>query len=445
MMTVLTAAILPRLARRVLRRASLFALCLPFVVPLVSFEAEARPVKPVIHAGYRTLSASLPAERLMLQMGVWYPTSRKPGRVKAGNWHFRAARGGNILDGPWPVIILSHDVTGSAWSHHDMASALAARGFIVAAPLHDRDNAEDMRMLFSRKQLPLRAMQASAALDAVLGHPQIGPQADRSRVGFLGFGMTASAALLLAGGNLTHEGWPQFLAAFASSPSSFASKRQESPALEAQASPWCTPLLREKMDALAESLARQEKGRVEQAFMRGKAVLARERSFTRMQDSVSRSHQRQMRMARVDGVPQPPVALPLLPSAPHDKPVADPRFSAAALVSPGFSMLFTRESLADVHIPLLVAGAGRDPFQIPREQAERFAALLPLRPQYLLLPEASPAVLHAPCPEEDPASTLGGVCVPVPAELRRSVQSLLLDTIHVFFLRAFGSSVEDLP
>ncbi|WP_446425613.1 alpha/beta hydrolase family protein [Mailhella sp.] len=443
-MAVLNAAILPSFTRRALRRVSLLALCLALAVTFAPFGAEARPMKPVIHAGYRTLSASLPAERLMLQTGVWYPTSRKPVRVKAGNWSFRAARGGNILDGPWPVVILSHDVTGSAWSHHDMASALAARGFIVAAPLHDRDNADDMRMLFTRKQLPLRAMQASAALDAVLAHPQLGPQADRSRVGFLGFGMSASSALLLAGGRLSHEGWPQFVEAFAA-PSSSASKSQDRAAPAAQTSPWCSPLLRGKMDALAESLERQERDCTERTSMRGKAVLARERSISRMQDSVSRSHQRQMRMAKMDGVPLPPVALPLLPPVLQDKPVTDSRFSAAVLVSPGFSMLFTRESLADVRIPLLVAGAGRDPFLLPNEQAERFTALLPLRPQYLLLPEASPAVLHAPCPEKDPASALGGVCTPVPDELRRSVQNLLLDTLHVFFLRAFGSGVEDLP
>ena len=438
-----TAGILPRFARRVLRRASLFTLCLALGAPLCPCEVQAQPVKPIIHTGYRTLSASLPAERLMLHMGVWYPTSRKAGRVKMGNWSFRAARGGNILEGPWPVIILSHDTAGTAWSHHDLAAALAARGFIVAAPLHDRDNAEDMRMLFTRKQLPLRAMQASAALDAVLAHPQIGPQADRSRVGFLGFGMTAPSGLLLAGGRLDHEGWPRFTASLSTAASAHEGRNSAVPA--AQASPWCTPLLREKMDGLAASLARLEHDRAEQTSMQEKAVLARERVFSRMQDSVSRSHQRQMRMARVDGVPLPPVALPLLPPVPQDKPVADTRFSAAALISPGYSMLFTSESLVDVRIPLLLAGAGHDSFLLPREQAERLASMLPIRPQYLLLPEASPAALHAPCPETDAASGLGGVCAPVPAELRQRVQCLLLDTLHVFFLRSFGAGVEDIP
>ena len=164
---------------------------------------EARQSKQNVYAGYRTLSSSLPAQRLMIHMGVWYPTRRKAGNVKVGDWTFRAARNAPIMQGPWPVIILSHDVTGSAWTHHDIAAALAARGFIVAAPTHDHDNGEDMALLFSDRELPVRALQLRAALDLVLEHAQIGKEADRSRIGFLGFGMPASAGLLLAGGELT--------------------------------------------------------------------------------------------------------------------------------------------------------------------------------------------------------------------------------------------------
>ena len=192
--------------RRVVRRLFSCALVLVLLAPC----AEARQSKQAIYAGYRTLSSSLPAQRLMLHMGVWYPTRRKAGTVTEGDWSFRAARNAPVLQGPWPVIILSHDVTGSAWTHHDIAGALAARGFIVAAPTHDHDNGEDMALLFSDRELPVRALQLRAALDLVLEHPQIGAQADRSRIGFLGFGMPSSAGLLLAGGEMTPDAWPSF-------------------------------------------------------------------------------------------------------------------------------------------------------------------------------------------------------------------------------------------
>ena len=191
---------------RLIRHIMLCVLTVSLLAPC----AEARQKNQTIYAGYRTLSSSLPAQRLMIHMGVWYPTRRKAGTVKVGDWSFRAARNAPVMEGPWPVIILSHDVTGSAWAHHDIAAALAARGFIVAAPTHDHDNGEDMTLLFSDRELPVRALQLRAALDVVLEHPQIGKQADASRIAFLGFGMPASAGLLLAGGQMTPDAWPGF-------------------------------------------------------------------------------------------------------------------------------------------------------------------------------------------------------------------------------------------
>ena len=69
--------------RRFLRRVSCFVLVLALALAV---PAQGKDEKPVIHAGYRTLSSSLPSERLMLHMGVWYPTLRRPGTVKAGKW-----------------------------------------------------------------------------------------------------------------------------------------------------------------------------------------------------------------------------------------------------------------------------------------------------------------------------------------------------------------------
>lgn len=417
------------LLRRVPRLLCCCALCLLLTVLLTAPEALAKKEREVIHPGYRTLSASIPEARLLLQMGVWYPSARRPGQVKAGDWSFRAARNSTILKGPWPVIVLSHDVSGSAWSHHDVAASLAARGFIVAAPLHDRDNADDMRMLFTEHQLPQRALQLSAALDAVFAHPQIGEQADRARVGYLGFGLTAPSGLLLAGGHLAPEG----LTAFRENVTS--KNAQATPRHGTSTSPWSSPLLSEKLNALVSGLQQSRERAQEQAVLHEKAEASREATFARIQESVKKRHQRQMRLARADGIPYPPSVLPLLPALPALRSSVDARFKAAAFVSPGFSMLFTEKSLADARIPMLFVGAGADGLNLPGKQAERFVSMLPGRAAYFLLPEASPASLHAPCPEADKASQLGGVCAPVSLEVRQRVRSALLDAVQGFFLR----------
>ncbi|MBQ4076491.1 MAG: dienelactone hydrolase family protein [Mailhella sp.] len=402
-------------ALRLMRSVSLFVLML--ALPLFG-HAFAKDGKPVIHAGYRTLSSSLPSERLMLHMGAWYPTLRRPGLVKAGGVSFRAARNAPVFAGPWPVIVLSHDVTGNAWAHRDIAASLAGRGFIVVAPTHDHDNGEDMRMLFSDRELPLRAIQLRAALDAVLEHKLLGPHADASRVGYLGFGMPAPAGLLLAGGTLAPDGWKTFV-----------EERKE------KGSPWLLPYAAERMDALVDAMRHRTEEREEKTAMLKKASESRSKQFQRLEDSVVRAHQRQLRLARTDAIPQPPVALPLLPPLSHDRALADSRFRALALVSPGYSMLFSRESLSGVREPIFLAGAGQDACSLPCEQAERLRDMLPQRPSYILLPHADMPSFHSAGPESDPAHSLGGVYAG--RDDRISVLALL-DALQDFFTQAFA-------
>ena len=379
--------------RRTLRRVSCFMFVLAFALPS---PVLGKDEKPVIHAGYRTLASSLPSERLMLHMGVWYPTLRRPSAVKVGSWNFRAARNAPIHTGPWPVIILSHDITGDAWAHHHLAASLARRGFIVAAPTHDHDNAEDMRMLWADRELPLRAVQLRAALDVVLEHKQIGTQADASRVGYLGFGLTAPAGLLLAGASLNPDGWQSFV------------EKQKANTEVAQ-SPWLKPFVKERMDTLVDAMRRRSEERQEKTAMMHRANEARSKLFQRLEDSTSRTHQRQMRLAKISDIPSPPAVLPLLPPLSHDRALADSRFKALALISPGFSMLFSRQYLLEVREPVFLAGAGKDSFNLPKEQAEALRDMLPQRPYYLLLPEADMASFHAPAPASDAAKALGGI------------------------------------
>ncbi|WP_418764759.1 alpha/beta hydrolase family protein [Mailhella sp.] len=485
--------------RRLSRRVFFCVLTLTMLIPC----AEARQNKPTIYAGYRTLSSSLPAQRLMIHMGVWYPTRRKSGTTKVGDWSFRAARNAPVMEGPWPVIILSHDVTGTAWTHHDIAAELATRGFIVAAPTHDHDNGEDMALLFSDRELPVRALQLRAALDVVLEHPQIGKQADVSRIAFLGFGMPSAAGLLLAGGEMTPDAWPEFCGERPSEPD-LSDETPEKDATSAPSlsdavspdvrpdnavppisvpqvvpprplslnerndraktvqnflvtpamaddglssdvrallrpsdSPWCSPFLAGRMDELVASMKHRTLEREEKTVMMRVAVSSREQLFRRLSDSVARSHQRQLRLAKSRGIPTPPVALPLLPPLSHNTPVADGRFRAMAFVSPGFSMLFNEKSLAAVRIPCLFVGAERERWNKPEEQAKRFAAMLH-RSEYMPLHQADAAALQAECPESDPAGPLASLCASVDQETRTAIHSQLVSSLQEFFNRIMG-------
>lgn len=401
-------------------------------------DAEAAK-KHDIHPGYRTLSSSLPDERIMLSLGVWYPTARHAGTVKAGDWTFRAARNAAVLEGKWPVVVLSHDVTGSSWSYHHLAGALASHGFIVIAPTHDLDNAEDMRLFLTEKELPFRALQISASLDLVLANDRIGPKVDLDRIAYLGFGTPSPAGLLLAGGRLTPDGW----AGLCPSKGGLEGLETDGAASDLAGlfgadSPWCSPYMRERMDSLTASMRDRAAGRLEKERLMLGATASREQLFERLSDTVARGHQRQLRLAKTEDIPSPPVALPLLPPLSQEQDVADGRFKAFIFVSPGFSMLFSKDSLQQVECPAFFIGAGKDVLNRPAEQAERFAYLLGGNAEYLLLPQADAPAFMAACPSADPAFPLSEISRSVPAETRTAIHTRLFSVVLDFLHRTLG-------
>lgn len=477
---------------RFCKRLSFYALAFMFLLPCASGAGAKENSKP-IYPGYRTLSSSLPEQHLMLQIAVWYPTMRKPETVKVAELSFTAARNAPLCDGVWPVLVLSHDVTGNAWSHHDLAARLAQTGFIIIAPTHDHDNADDMSLFFSDRELPLRSLQVKAALDIVLKHPLLGKQADTERIGFIGFGTPASAGLLLAGASLASDIWPIFYSPTPSSqphdalplhtapskekpyfeppvipplslpqevPLEEKSKNSplvpiqnksltnvssvlttQPPSTARQESPWCTPLIAEYLDTLIKNMKQRSVERAEKLSMRNKAVKERERLFKRLTESVARSHQRQKRLANARNLPIPPIALPLLPPLSHDRSVQDLRFHALAFVSPGFSILFSKKSLDPVRLPTLFIGAGKERWNLPAEQAERFVAMLSDRAEYHLFPEADGPSFQSACQKADPLYPLGDICRSVSEDEREDIHARLADLLQDFFQRAFQAGI----
>ncbi len=164
------------------------------------------------HPGFKILGVWIPEKNLRLDINVWYPSIRMPFEVNYSPWRFQAARYGKEVPGRFPLLLLSHDSPGTRFSYHETAAYLARSGFVVAAPTHDGDNMDDMSKLFTLDQLTDRVRQLEATLDTVLSHPDIASSIDPNRVGIVGFGAGATAALLMGGALLDGGGWPAYCA-----------------------------------------------------------------------------------------------------------------------------------------------------------------------------------------------------------------------------------------
>ena len=471
----------------------LLCLALHLILALSAHEADAWQNSIVLHPGYRSLSYSLPNHHFLLKLSVWYPTKRKPSLIKEGVWTFQAARHAPLLHGPWPMILLSHDNSESSLSHHGLAAAFASKGYIVVAPTHDRDNADDMSLLFHESELVVRALQIKSSMDFILEHPLFSPEIDRSRIAYLGFGLPSAAGLLLRGATLTPDGWNDFYARHCASAgigtnaatdkkndsatpqkegilagqaaSSRSADKSEADtnlpapppnlnpgardsllsgtvhADERKKSDWCSPMVAYKMDRLVQTMRRRlndEKTNLSSADQAGRE---RERLLQRQAAIVSRFHARSVnRHASFASLPSPPVILPLLPPPQTNTDVLDNRFCALAFVSPGFSFMFEPGSLSAINTPSLFIGASKDTLNIPQEQALRFASLAGANAEYAELPKASIVHLRENCSDSDPAAALASLCGNIPDMERTSLHQLLAMLLHDFFCRAFKNT-----
>lgn len=181
-------AVLPGLA--FLLGALLVLLCLS----AAPARAEVRNV------GFYNMGISLPERELNLDINVWYPTdSRRSRPYNLLSWSFRAAGKTTVSAGKWPLILVSHPSSGNRLTHHDTASDLAARGFIVAVMTHPFDNLDNMPDLYSWDLFVHRANDLKLLADIVLEHEHFAASIDRERIGVLGFGSGGATALLVGG------------------------------------------------------------------------------------------------------------------------------------------------------------------------------------------------------------------------------------------------------
>jgi predicted dienelactone hydrolase len=132
-------------------------------------------------------------------VAVWFPTRAPAGSTTIGPFVLAATRNAEPADGRFGLILISHGSGGSELNHRDLGSALAKRGYIVAAPRHPRDNFKDHSGRGALEVWVGRPKQLSQVIDRILADEQLGPRVDASRIGTVGHSSGGYTALALAG------------------------------------------------------------------------------------------------------------------------------------------------------------------------------------------------------------------------------------------------------
>ncbi|WP_242421761.1 hypothetical protein [Acidovorax sp. GW101-3H11] len=168
----------------------------PLLAALVALLAWAAPASAQ-YAGLRTLV--VPGAE-PVTVALYYPTPAVARTQPMGPWRPVVTPGAPVAAAPLKgLILISHGTGGHELGHHNLATRLAADGYLVAAPRHPGDNWEDRSMITSGRYFSERPRQVSRVLDALLAHPEWGPRIPAGRIGAVGHSAGGYTVLALAG------------------------------------------------------------------------------------------------------------------------------------------------------------------------------------------------------------------------------------------------------
>lgn len=148
--------------------------------------------------------------RIRLDVNIWYPTLRPAKDVSFTPWNLQVALNAKAAEGHFPLIVLSHATPAERFCYHELASFLAKEGFIVIAPTHQRDCMYNMDDLFTFSQLETRILEINECIDLVLGDKELSSILDSQRIGLIGFGSGATAALIMGGATPNCNIWNKY-------------------------------------------------------------------------------------------------------------------------------------------------------------------------------------------------------------------------------------------
>jgi predicted dienelactone hydrolase len=149
--------------------------------------------------GFSAIEVPDPVNGGQMQGFVFYPSASAKGVAHVGSYNVDATTDAAAIPGAKPLVVISHGHGGSDLGHHDLATYLASRGFVVATVTHPRDNFRDSSGDGQPVVLGGRPRQISATISYLLQSRRWKPLIDADRIGIAGFSNGGYTALLVIG------------------------------------------------------------------------------------------------------------------------------------------------------------------------------------------------------------------------------------------------------
>jgi predicted dienelactone hydrolase len=152
--------------------------------------------------GYRAFATAAPVHAL-------YPTASPPRPRRFGDrgYPLAVADDADVAGDRLPLVVVSHGTGSTPWLVRELAAAIAGAGFVVLLLEHAGNRRGDDALAGTLANLANRPRHFTAAVDAALVDPVVGPHVI-PRVAGLGHSLGGYTAVAVAGGKplaLPHE------------------------------------------------------------------------------------------------------------------------------------------------------------------------------------------------------------------------------------------------
>jgi predicted dienelactone hydrolase len=156
--------------------------------------------EPVLFVGSRQFQVKDETNELAFPVLVQYPTHQLSSVTPFGPYSMDVSSDAKIIDGQFPLVIISHGNSGSPLLCQTISTFLAKNGYIVAMLEHYGNNRNNNELEKSIKNLQYRPRHLSLTIDYLLRENIFGQSIAKDKIAVIGHSFGGYTALALAGG-----------------------------------------------------------------------------------------------------------------------------------------------------------------------------------------------------------------------------------------------------
>ena len=153
-----------------------------------------------IFAGSRQLRVKDKTIDISFPVVIQYPTQEPSTETKFGPYTMEVSPDAQIMDGQFPLVIISHGNGGSHLLYRTISIHLAKHGYVVAMLEHYGNNRIDNHLENTSENLINRPRHVSLTIDELLSENGFGKSISASNIAVIGHSMGGYTALALVGG-----------------------------------------------------------------------------------------------------------------------------------------------------------------------------------------------------------------------------------------------------